>query len=163
MKIEALLSTYHTRGFWEPSNIGTSMPRKIPRLPQERVCGNIRRKGLPLQAETPRGRTDPDPRLDGGDIVWDTGRGGDSIGNEINLHKMSGLAVRDSVGTPEGVAQRGGEGEVTHHKNMGDPGKYDTGGAPIGPPPRGNDLDRNYPDAEWREIFQRYRVGGGDV
>ena len=46
---------------------------------------------------------------------------------------------------------------------MGDPGNYDTGGAPIGPPTRGNDLDRNYPDAEWREIFQRYRVGGGDM
>ena len=46
---------------------------------------------------------------------------------------------------------------------MGDPGKYNTGGIPRGPPTIEDDLDNNGPTARGRWRVQRYRVGGGDM
>ena len=53
--------------------------------------------------------------------------------------------------------------EGTYHRTVGDSGKYNTSSATMGHPPIENDLDGNGTAAEGRGIFQRYRVGGGDL
>ena len=46
---------------------------------------------------------------------------------------------------------------------MGDRGKYNKYGIPIGPHPIGHDLDENGPNAKGGVRIQNYRVGGGDL
>ena len=76
-----------------------------------------------------------------GNTIWATRRERDSGSSKSNLHGTSGWTVRESGGTPEGVSQRVNAGEGIHHKKVGDPGKYNTGGFPRGLHPRGDDLD----------------------
>ena len=54
-------------------------------------------------------------------------------------------------------------GERTRRTMVGDSGKSNKDFVPRGPPPRGAGLDNNCNYGEGRGIFQRYRVGGGDL